>query len=121
MSESFSVGEVAIWVREGSPNYGREVTIAGPLQLVNAWQPDGSCIYDYRYPMDADFAPVSPHGNGWCAHPDWLKKRRPPQDWVKLCQLDNLPQTANGFLIMNNLEPVKLEYSSEKASTEPAS
>ena len=27
-------------------------------------------------------------------------------------------QTANGFLIMNNLEPVKLEYSSETVSDE---
>jgi hypothetical protein len=92
MSESFSVGEVATWVREGSPNYGREVTIAGQLEWVNAFQPDGSREGGYRYQIDAPWMPLAPHGEGWCAKPEWLRKRPPKQDWNSLCHLTDLPR-----------------------------
>ena len=80
MSE-FKVGEIAIYVRPGSPHFGREVTIIGPLQIwgggldhiTGARNPDGIIAYP------TDLPPVL-KGNVMGAKPEWLKKKQQKRD-----------------------------------------
>lgn len=83
----FSVGEVAVYNRPESKFHGMDVVVTGPLAQ--------------RYWSD----PLGRGGGGWCyrisiagldddfivAEPHELRKRRPPQDWVKLCRLTDRP------------------------------
>jgi hypothetical protein len=87
------MGEIAIFVRPGSPHYGAEVTIVGPLEVrARIDGRDFGRHFDACYLIDGPFGPT-PFGQGqWSATPEWLRKRRPPQDWTKLCNLTDLPR-----------------------------
>lgn len=87
--QTFSVGEVAIIVGDCLPNMiGDDVTIAGVRQLYLAWVPtlqrammvDGYAVSHPAFPT-----------NG-IVRPEYLRKKRPPQDWAKLANLTNAPR-----------------------------
>jgi len=93
------MGELAIYIRVGSRYFGDEVRIAGPLRCRRIFDSrDGRIIEADAYEIDA---PTSWIGGDpklpWCAEPHELRKRRPPQDWVKLCNLTDVPrEVAHG-------------------------
>ena len=90
MNERFEVGEVAIYWRPISTNnHLKEVTIESKLEThlvydtvtgTEAW----AAGYRISFPLDS--AGVAPYGQ-WFAEPHELRKRLPPQDWVRLCRL----------------------------------
>jgi hypothetical protein len=90
MNERFEVGEVAIYWRPISTNnHLKEVTIEGNLETrlvydtvtgTKAW------ATGYRISFLLNSAGMPPYGP-WFAEPCELRKRLPPQDWVRLCRL----------------------------------
>lgn len=88
--ETFSVGEVAIFWCEGDKFHKTEVTIISPLERQLCIDRDsGAIFYDRVYRISAPG--VSQECNP-CAPPRYLRKKRPPPDWVKLCKLDEVPK-----------------------------
>lgn len=92
--QRFEIGEVAIFVKPGSPSYGAEVVVASPLFLASRVR-DGltdrfsQSVYVYRiegFPLP----PADTGITGWAARPEWLRKRPPKQDWKRLCKLDEV-------------------------------
>jgi len=90
----FEIGEVAILI--GSINWpeynGQEVTVIGGLKPRSYWadrQHTRSNI-DLRYLVEAA------DGHIFAAPPSRLRKRRPPQDWVRLCRLNEAPVKSDG-------------------------
>ncbi len=86
---TFSIGEIAIVRRPGDAGddeeffnlyEGKEVQINSRLYF------DPQAIGFYMYEV------LSPDGDRWCATPHCLQKRRPPQDWKALCNLDSVPR-----------------------------
>ena len=90
MSDSFSVGEIAIlvnqapWVTKPYYSDGTEVSI---VQGLSSHQ-----LEDKRFPELRCYVIATPDGCEWAAVPEMLRKRRPPQDWMKLCNLTNEPR-----------------------------
>lgn len=82
---TFEIGEVAIVHSPGFPWHGHECTILSKLEY---WQTvDG--VFDLFYRIDTPgFFGLS------FAKPKTLRKRRPPWDWEKLCQLDILEEVT---------------------------
>ena len=87
MSESFSVGEIAqikpdvIAVSPGMDVYlGERVAIEGALRFVPG----------HRRPMHV--VRCLADGEPFYACADVLRKIPPPQDWVKLCHLTDVPR-----------------------------
>ncbi len=78
----FAVGEIAVVLNTVPKFAGMEVTV---LQVEDASDYTNTC-----------------HGNLYItsAHPEFLfcdcalRKKRPPQDWRRLCNLDDVPQRA---------------------------
>jgi hypothetical protein len=78
-SFEFEVGEIAIYVRPGSPHFGEEVQILGPPRM---W----GIGYDALYNCDSepgmkyeiDFI-ISPNQKTIVARPEWLKKKPKPR------------------------------------------
>lgn len=88
----FEVGEVAIYYRPGHNCHGHEVTILSGLNLSELKNAAGRLVrtaacYDIEMPGHCP-----PLGCVYAATPDQLRKRRPPQDWRTLCNLDEVPQ-----------------------------
>ena len=89
MNETFSIGEIAIYVRPGSPYYGREVEILGPLvsNLVSDDHVDSSRIgtvsrsYDITNIFDCPFGSAAP--------PEWLRKKQQKRDIDQLVSWDD--------------------------------
>lgn len=83
--QTFKVGEIAILIEPSDPDWpaGIEVTIAGPLELV-------TCECGCKTTVLAHFIGLK-RGIKMHAPPSALRKRRPPQDWVRICHLDSLP------------------------------
>lgn len=94
MAESFSVGEIAIIVAasEWPERIGWEVEIIAPLGDYSYCSRFDSQIriatgYRIRMPEKCSLTGTS---TAVCK-PEFLRKRRPPQDWVKLCRLNETP------------------------------
>lgn len=94
---TFAVGEIAIIHAPELPDWhGTEVAILSPLRHGTLWIKNQlrTCWYhliDPRRPL--------PQGWGAFSAPvDMLRKRRPPQDWARLCQLDAAPVDAKSTL-----------------------
>lgn len=95
--QRFEVGEVAIFNRPGSRFDGMEVTISAALHLALVRDRKTELeAYGYVYGIEGDFGPKRHGVAQWCAPPDQLRKKRPPQDWVKLCRLDEVPAESEG-------------------------
>ena len=92
MSESFSVGDVALFYRPGSRFHLVEVVVTKGLHLSNVYDHrDGSRFLGHVYGIDApEFHGVTlaPGSEGCCASPEQLRKRPPKQDWKQLCNLE---------------------------------
>jgi hypothetical protein len=67
-----------------------------------------------REALDLMRQPVETNGRLWTQAEWTLKNKQVDELEIELRRYKKALQTANGFLIMNNLEPVKLEYSSEE-------
>lgn len=82
MAESFSVGEIAIFKHDGMARYdGQEVEVFSVTGCNGCGRsPHG------RYGIRAQ------DGHRLCVDGRTLRKRRPPQDWVKLCNLTDVPR-----------------------------
>jgi len=78
MAESFSVGEIAIYVRPDSECYGREIRIVGGLEKREIWD-NGFHEVDC-YAVEHPEGRVQSIGAGWIALPEHLRKRRPPME-----------------------------------------
>ena len=92
MSDRFAVGEVAIVVSDDPRFDGTEVTVLGPLEWkkVYGWI-QGDTREGFFYPVHTALLPEPPPGSHcWCP-PEQLRKRRPPQDWVRICRLSERP------------------------------
>ncbi len=79
MAEKFEIGEVAIYVRPGSPHYGREVTVTSGLQTVGGGTDHitGEKVPKFLgYKIDG-IPPVK--SEYMCARPEWLRKKKPPR------------------------------------------
>jgi hypothetical protein len=85
---TFEVGEVAIFHDPGMPRHGREVTVISALQYGEIVLNDGTMIWAWAYSIES---PGDEACASYCAMPENLRKRRPPQDWQQLCRLDEVP------------------------------
>lgn len=85
--EKFDVGEIAIMQACQLPaNEGRECEVMELPQAVDYFAANGKWTYAGRYTVRCS-------GDEWYqVRPEQLRKRRPPQDWVKLCNLTDTPR-----------------------------
>lgn len=94
MSHTFNVGEIVLIHRPGHHLHGTEVTVVEGLHMYAPINSDGS-VGDVveGYTVSGEQLPpyTFTRGRGWGVEPQYLRKRRPPQDWVKLCNLTELP------------------------------
>lgn len=94
--ETFKMGEIAVFIGHngdalkwsGSRKIprGTEVEIISPYGIYPV-RTDNGIVQAYRYRCRLSDGLIA------TAKPEWLRKRRPPQDWVKLCNLVSLPQS----------------------------
>lgn len=94
MNERFSVGEVAIYWREASQFHRMECTISEPLEW-RTWRciETGEMGRTLSYAVDFPSNPLTQNWRGrWIAEPHELRKKRPPQDWQRLCNLTDAPR-----------------------------
>lgn len=81
MTDKFEIGEVAIYVREGSPNYGKEVIVASDIELClikNGFSGKTIPSQSHRIEVPSDwiFGPYSmPAEVPRRAKPEWLRKK----------------------------------------------
>lgn len=87
MTEKFEVGEVAIVHHpENTLGYnGEYVEITDLPQPADYVSSSGLLTRAGKYT-------VLFRGKHWSIWPKHLRKRRPPQDWVKLCNLNDIPR-----------------------------
>ena len=91
--DKFSVGEVAILqsLDYFSRYNGMECTVIGGLGLWNCFnhrtQKDEH-VFGYRVDLPC-------HYTCGIVEPHQLRKRRPPPDWVKLCNLTDVPREVD--------------------------
>lgn len=79
MAERFKIGEVAIFCRPGSKNYGVEVTIVGPLKLWRLWTAPHDYYVAKAHQVDgALIDDAMPHFKKWVAEPKHLRKKGSP-------------------------------------------
>lgn len=82
MAEYFAVGEIAeIVYSRYERGQGMECTIVAPLRLRRNTI---TALIEDCYVIEVE-------GEKYCALPDQLRKKRPPQDWMSLCHLDEVP------------------------------
>lgn len=87
----FAVGEIAIYVHNGSPIYGQEVIIISPLKYrFMGDEVTNSEYYAWAYDIDCNDG-----AKDWCAEPQDLRKRPLPQDWISLCKLNETPEEVS--------------------------
>lgn len=77
MTDKFVPGEVAIYIRPGSPYYGREVTIIGCLRKSIGPSFDHTVGYERESPPLV-YDILFHDGKERISSPDWLKKKQPP-------------------------------------------
>lgn len=79
--ERFEVGEVAIYVRNGSVTYGDEVTVVGALKPRLHYDVDGKPLGIVETYAIANAGWGTPDAaQQWGAEPHELKKKRPPKE-----------------------------------------
>lgn len=92
VSESFRVGEIVIGVGPFglARRVGEECEILSPLAWTETWDTSTGAYLGYDW-----YHAVRWLSDGAVRYqlPSQLRKRRPPQDWVKLCNLANVGET----------------------------
>ncbi len=87
MSDRFEVGEVAIYNRPESAYHGIEVTVISNLQQRSFFDTVTGTKGNVAFGYEIEVPGLWSVGVYYFAEPHELRKRRPPQDWVKLCRL----------------------------------
>jgi hypothetical protein len=92
MADHFEVGEIAIYHRPQSDCHGMEMAVASGLQTRTCLDEVTGrrgvyCGYEIKFACYS--GREMPYR--WLAELHELRKRRPPQDWVKLCRLTQRP------------------------------
>lgn len=92
MSHTFKIGEIAILQNATNPaENGMEVEVVAQPRPTNWFFPVTSMLIPANYYVIK--ANVGLDGTPyWGCRPDQLRKRRPPQDWMKLCNLTDIPR-----------------------------
>lgn len=90
---NFQIGEVAIYIRPGSPFYGREVTIISGLQ---EFENGLDLLTGGKYPSCIGYVvsvgEISPKGKDeWCAVPSWLKRKPQTRELDQIVSWDDCP------------------------------
>jgi hypothetical protein len=87
-AESFRVGEIALVNKPSHPASGEEV------EITDLPQPSGGLGYRCSAGTwtDGDKYTVLWRGMHRAILPQYLRKRRPPQDWKRLCNLTDTPR-----------------------------
>lgn len=87
----FAIGEIAVICNMPEPVArwnGEELAITGPCEF-RKWK----LITDKSIHREGlAYKGKLSTGKEVCIRPEHLRKRRPPQDWMKLCRLDQVPQ-----------------------------
>jgi len=78
MAETFKVGEVAIYCRPGSINYGAEVTIIGPLKRWRLWADENDYYVTEGYQVEGNLVRRMSRFNKAVAEPQHLRKKGAP-------------------------------------------
>lgn len=87
-AEQYGIGELVVVNKPDSRWHGAEVTITGPLHMTASLLAGTGEIF----PPEPCYSISCPWHPGPCVSPPrYLRKRRPPQDWAKLCALDSVP------------------------------
>lgn len=84
---TFEIGEVAIFHDPGNGYHGKEVTIIGPLEHGMLLVGRNRYRAHWHHAVDV----MDCYGKPSYAPVEYLRKRRPPQDWKSLCKLDEIP------------------------------
>lgn len=93
--ETFKIGEIAVYIGHNGDalkwSGSRKIPLGTEVEIISPYgiypvRTDTGVVQAYRYRCRVSDGHIA------MAKPEWLRKRRPPQDWVKLCQLDNLPR-----------------------------
>ena len=94
MSE-FHVGEIAIYVRPGSPYYGREITVTSCLLIGSVFNVlTNSIEYVWEHYLIDGLPQID--GRPWCSKPEWLRKKQQKRDIDQLVSWDDF-QNATGW------------------------
>lgn len=87
---TFAVGEIAIFWWPGSICHKCEMTVLSPLEYVEFMDMEtGRMRTGWCHRIEGTF--LHEPGVTYVSPPEHLRKRRPPQDWLKLCHLDETP------------------------------
>jgi hypothetical protein len=103
MDPKFEIGEVAI-LKESVcwPEYnGQECTITGDLELRSVYIDRARTI---RGDIRPRYVVRCQDGHIFAVPPSCLRKRRPPQDWIKLCHLSEVPIAPVNYEIDHRVE-----------------
>ncbi len=88
MAEKFEIGEVAIYVRPGSPYCGEEVEIIkGPYLYrvsYDSLDPSNNGNPEYGYTVRSTV-----NGEKYGARPEWLRKKKPHRDIDQIVSWDD--------------------------------
>jgi hypothetical protein len=78
MTDKFEIGEVAIYVRPGSPCFGRECTILGKAGFLNSPDFLTGTINEPFFGYQISLGKIDPINNEdvWAARPEWLQKKQ---------------------------------------------
>lgn len=95
-SETFSIGEVAIYWKPESRNHGKEVTILSALKIIlltdsHTGSKSEALAYNVDVPSDWYAGPFYKPEKGWSVRPQFLRKKRPPRDDLKLVRWSECP------------------------------
>lgn len=91
--QQFRVGEACYLLPSAEwPEYPlSECTVIGGARLFRrGYRRDGSLHIPDMFRLQYEVRDQA--GEVWITTPDLLRKRRPPQDWVRLCRLNERPE-----------------------------
>ena len=78
MAETFKVGEVAIFCRPSSVNYGVEVTIVGPLKPFRLWRAEHDYYVAEAHAVEGPVVRMVQRFPKFAAEPRHLRKKGSP-------------------------------------------
>jgi hypothetical protein len=91
MTDKYQVGEIAIYVRPGSPYFGKEVEILGELKYVLVGFDFAGRRREPTFEWCYDITDLCPKNPGIAAaSPEWLKKKPQKRDIDELVSWDYL-------------------------------
>jgi hypothetical protein len=93
----FSVGEICYLLpsEDWPKNPFCECVVTGAPRLFRAsYKSDGSfALFDYLFSFQYEVRDEA--GEEWIVEAKWLRKKRPPQNWRRLCRLNDIHESAD--------------------------